>query len=483
MKSSKVFINSIYNLLGLGLPLFFAIFSIPLLIKGMGEANFGLLTLVWAVVSYFGLFDLGLGRALTQQLAIAIENDSKNIPSLISTSVLILTILGCLAGVLIFILAQWCVGLISAVPDEDIAVRSMQYMAIAMPAIVLTSGFRGILEATHSFGVINAIRIPMGVFTFCGPLIMVLFFSPRLDYITALLSFGRILACIVHAYFSWRQLPFKFNFLKLNSNAAISLCSSGGWITISNIISPLMGYADRFLIGFLVSATAVAYYTTPQEMITKIWIIPGAITAVIFPLFAAFSIEQSGKKKDLFINSIAVLYVLVLPISSLVYYFSGEILTMWLDKEFSKNSYILLMVFSFGIYFNCLAHIPYTYIQSINRAKLTALIHLFEFPSYMLVLWWATKSYGEVGAVSAWLIRILIDALLMFIVSMRLIDIRFKIRAIIPCIVFSCAFFVPPLFTSSTVAKGVIYFTVSVFFIMQNYKWIVAFIGNNKCSI
>ena len=101
----------------------------------------------------------------------------------------------------------------------------------------------------------------------------------------------------------------------------------------------------------------------------------------------------------------------------------------------------------------------------------------------MLVLWWATKSYGEVGAVSAWLIRILIDALLMFIVSMRLIDIRFKIRAIIPCIAFSCAFFVPPLFTSSTVAKGVIYFTVSVFFIMQNYKWIVAFIGNNKCSI
>ena len=70
----KLLKHSAYNLLGLGLPLLVAIFTMPVLIRGLGEARFGLLTLIWAVVSYFGLFDLGLGRALTQQLAVVFAN-------------------------------------------------------------------------------------------------------------------------------------------------------------------------------------------------------------------------------------------------------------------------------------------------------------------------------------------------------------------------------------------------------------------------
>ncbi len=58
--------NSFWNFLGQVVPLMAAIFSIPLLIKGLGTDRFGLLTLAWIVIGYFNLFDLGLGRALTK---------------------------------------------------------------------------------------------------------------------------------------------------------------------------------------------------------------------------------------------------------------------------------------------------------------------------------------------------------------------------------------------------------------------------------
>ena len=67
----KLLRHTSYNFLGLGLPLVVALFTIPVLVRELGDARFGLLTLIWAVTSYFGLFDLGLGRALTQQLATA----------------------------------------------------------------------------------------------------------------------------------------------------------------------------------------------------------------------------------------------------------------------------------------------------------------------------------------------------------------------------------------------------------------------------
>ena len=61
--------NSVWNLVGLGLPLLVALVSIPILIRGLGTDRFGILTLAWVVIGYFSLFDLGLGRAVTKLVA------------------------------------------------------------------------------------------------------------------------------------------------------------------------------------------------------------------------------------------------------------------------------------------------------------------------------------------------------------------------------------------------------------------------------
>ena len=61
--------NTIWNLVGSGAPMLVAIFSIPILIKGLGKEQFGVLTLAWALIGYANLFELGLGRALTQLVA------------------------------------------------------------------------------------------------------------------------------------------------------------------------------------------------------------------------------------------------------------------------------------------------------------------------------------------------------------------------------------------------------------------------------
>ena len=61
--------NSALNLLGLCSPLLVAIVAIPILIRGLGTDRFGVLTLVWVVIGYSSLFDLGLSRALTKIVA------------------------------------------------------------------------------------------------------------------------------------------------------------------------------------------------------------------------------------------------------------------------------------------------------------------------------------------------------------------------------------------------------------------------------
>jgi O-antigen/teichoic acid export membrane protein len=421
-KPMNLFKHSVYNLLGLGLPLVVAVFTIPVLIKELGEARFGLLTLIWAVVSYFGLFDLGLGRALTQQLAVVLaKNKHDEVGPLVGTATVLMAALGLVAGLLMAGAASWGVGLINAVPDKQEATRAVYAMALAMPFIVLTSGFRGILEASHAFGEINMIRLPMGLFTFVGPLTVVIYGQARLDWIAAVLVVVRVLACVVHAYYAWCVLPRDRGRIGWHNELLKPLCVSGGWLTVSNIISPFMGYVDRFVIGAIVSASAVAYYATPLELVTKLWIVPGALTAVLFPTFAIQMAQRDQETWVLYKKAVHWLFVALLPVTVALALFSHEILAFWISPEFASHSAVLLQIFAVGIFANCLAHVPLTLIQSAGAARITALTHSAELPFFLAALWWLSSVYGVLGAAIAWLLRIALDTLLVFGLCSRLL--------------------------------------------------------------
>src|SRR5438445_9262905 len=61
--------HTLYNILGQALPLAVGLVAIPILTRSLGDTRFGLLALMWAIIGYFSLLDLGLGRATTKFVA------------------------------------------------------------------------------------------------------------------------------------------------------------------------------------------------------------------------------------------------------------------------------------------------------------------------------------------------------------------------------------------------------------------------------
>ena len=90
--------NTLWNLFGSSLPLITAVLCIPYCLNNLGGEAFGVLTLIWALVGYFSLFDLGAGRALTYEIS-RLQNDAlkAKVPSVLRAG-LLLTILAGLAG-------------------------------------------------------------------------------------------------------------------------------------------------------------------------------------------------------------------------------------------------------------------------------------------------------------------------------------------------------------------------------------------------
>ena len=403
--------NSVYNLLGLGLPGAIALVSIPALIHALGSSRFGILTIIWSVVSYFGLFDLGLGRAVTQQVAAALgAGENVRLRAIVGTSSVLMAALGIIGGVALFLATPLLVRQLADGRSPAEWIWAFRWMALAMPAIILTSGYRGMLEALGKFALINIIRFPMGVFTFVGPLMAVWTGYARLDVITAVLCIGRIIACGLHAYFSFRALPRGIGWGSVDRSMTRSLLGFGGWLSVSNVISPLMSYVDRIIIGAMVSAAAVAYYATPQELIMRVGIVPSAVAAVLFPMFAAtmHSTHAATDRANVARYTWLIL-ALMAPVSLGLFLFAKPLLIWWISADFAGRSARILQIMAVAALASGVAQVPFTMLQGKGRADLTAKLHIVELPLYLGLLYFLVRFYGQDGAAWAWLIRIVGD--------------------------------------------------------------------------
>jgi O-antigen/teichoic acid export membrane protein len=413
--SLKLAKHTLLNLLGLGAPLVLAVFLIPPLVRGLGTERFGLLTLIWAATSYFGLFDLGLGRALTQQLAVVLDRrDAAAVGPLCGTALVLMLALGVVGGILMALAAPWAVDILKAVPDRNEVVAAGWVMALSLPFIVATAGLRGMLEACHAFEALNAVRLPLGLWTFAGPWLVLQSQGADLFAVTLALALGRVVGCVAHAWLAWRALPQLRGRLRPEPQWIRPLVTSGGWLTVSNVVSPLMGYVDRFLIGATMSAAAVAFYATPQEIVTKLWIVPGALTAVLFPAFAAQAARKDETAWALYDRALRILFVVLLPVTLGLGLFAAPLLRLWISAEFAQQSALVLQVFSVGILINCMAHVPLTWLHGAGRFRIPALLHCMELPLFLMALWLLIPMWGLIGAAIAWLGRMLVDAAALF---------------------------------------------------------------------
>lgn len=464
--------NTIFNLLGYGIPLIIAILIIPFLIKGLGNEKFGILSLSWVIIGYFSLFDFGIGKALTKIIAEKLgENKYEEIPIYFGTSFLLMLIISIVGTIVLLLLLPAIVYDYLKISQnlQNETLRAFYLLTFSIPIVTTTAGIRGVLEAYQAFRVISIIRIFLGVLTFLVPLIC-LFFTNNLISIVLALIFVRILVWILYFTQSLKVNNKLLAEFTLNIKLIKKIFRLSGWMTISNIIVPMIVYLDRFLIGTLISASAIAYYTTPYEIITKFLVVPGAITGVLFPTFSANYLSNPDFIAKLMKKAIKYIFLLLFPVILIIIFFANEGMALWLGKDFADESYIILQFLAAGVLFNSIAYIPFTFLEGIGCPDITAKIQLSELPIYIFFMWIAVQNFGINGAAIIWFIRMILDSLLLFFFAKRKLFSKIKVNINMVPIVFI-------LFTSSLLClflfDGIITKLIFVFLVLSVFVFVV----------
>ena len=399
--------NGFYNLLGQGLPLLAAFIAIPLLIQGLGTARFGVLTLAWVIVGYFGLFDLGIGKALTQLVARKLGRDERHdIPALVWAAMTLMLLLGLLATLVISVLSPWLVEHLRIPETLQAETRSaFLLLAVSVPVVISSTGLRGILEAHERFGIVNSVRVPLGILNYVGPL-LVLPYSNSLGAIVLVLLATRVASWAAYFSICITLYPALIRRMQLDTNSVKQLLSFGGWMTVSNLVGPLLLYLGRFLIAVLLSAEAVAYFSTPYEVIAAMLIVPSAFVSTLFPTFARLFPRSVRDVEALYWRAMLGMCLVMLPITAIAFVFAKPGLSWWINKEFSDNGYLVAQLLAIGVFINSFGHLSQALVQAYGRPDLTAKLHVAELIAYVPYLVWLTQTHGITGAALAWLLRV-----------------------------------------------------------------------------
>jgi O-antigen/teichoic acid export membrane protein len=141
---------------------------------------------------------------------------------------------------------------------------------------------------------------------------------------------------------------------------------------------------------------------------------------VLFPVLITSITLRQGDFWALHDRATKFILLALAPIVVCALMFAQIFLSVWLGAEFAANSRGVFQILSVGVLFNSLAVVPFTAIQAADRADLSAKAHLVELPLYLLTLWFLVRHFGIEGVAFAWLLRVVLDYLLMFSIARRL---------------------------------------------------------------
>jgi O-antigen/teichoic acid export membrane protein len=465
------------------------VFVMPIVIRYLGVERFGIFSLSWVVLGYFTMFDLGLSRATTKFVAEAIGREERErISGFLWPAVIFQSILGLMGAVLLSLITPFLVERILNIPVEFIGeARSIfQLVALSIPVVMLSSSFRGLLEAEQRFDLVNAVNMPVGIATFILPLIGVFLgfglwgiaFQLLLIKLVSLLAWLSICARRFHLF--KHRVTFK-------KETVMSLFSFGSWVTVTALIIPVFISSERFFIGILSTLSNVTYYTAPYEVTTRLWIIPGSLSVILFPAFSLLHGKKSyGHMNVIFWRSSKYFLIFIGLVVVVMVFFAQDILRLWLGGDFAQKSTLVFQVLLVSLLVSSLANIPYSLIHGIGRPDVMAKLYMAELLVYLPFVFLMVKNWGINGAAFACVTRTTLDMSIFYYVACKLNKIHilgFLRGTILKPLLNLLGFIIAGYFIMrfswrlyGFLALTIVYFLLSWFFVLVKAEkdWLVA---------
>lgn len=408
MKGGTLKINFAINVFGAVVPLVVGLVTVPVYVRHIGDARYGVLSIVWVLLGYFGFLDLGLSRASANALA-----RLRHAPQWARARVLVTTLvlnlgLGLFGSLCLAVFGSYFLQHVLAVTEAlklEIA-QAFPWIVGLFPLALLSGVGIGALESRERFLLANVLQVSGMSLGQIVPVILAVVVSPSLAVVVPAAVIARALsvaAILIAVYRDEGPLPL----VAFDRHQARKLLTYGGWISVSGIISPILSSLDQFVIGSILNVAAVAHYAVPMSLVTRSQVVAGALTRTLFPRMSSVGPDEAHSLASRALLSLAYVYGAICAPAIIL---TPVFFKYWIGADFAAVAAPVAEILFFGAWINGLAFVPYGLLQSQGRPDVTGKVHAAEVLPFIAILWGLTSAYGITGAALAWNLRCAADA-------------------------------------------------------------------------
>lgn len=360
------------------LTIFLGFVATPIIIKNLGNAEFGVYSLILGFVSYS--FTFSIGRAITKYVSEYYATDQTGkISEVISATLWMNLLVGGIGAIVLAIFARgFVVGVLKVeIGLQEKAVTAFYFSAAIIFLTMLNQVFSSIIQALQRFDIFSYITTATNLLLTGGNILLV-WFGWKIE---ALLAWNLILIFTATAVFYFAakkilpQLRIVFSVPPEIIKLVIKYSSA---VIATQLFGNLILLFERSWITRALGAEAVTFYVVPMNLALYIHAFVASLAMIIFPLASeADALENKEKLLTIYTKATKILIALIVFLCVTIIAGRNLILLRWVGESFVQNSSLTLVAHALTFSILAASIVAVQIIESIGFPSFTARLTLF----------------------------------------------------------------------------------------------------------
>lgn len=394
--------GAILSYILLGLSSFISILYTPIMLRLLGQSEYGLFSLANSIIGYLGILDFGLSNAVVRYTAkyhaLNDKDGEENLHGMFIIVYSILSIIVLIAGAIVILNVEKF--FISTLSFEELnRMKVIMLIMIFNLAISFPFGvFDGIMIAYEHFvfpKIVGIVRVIL------NPIVMIplLFMGYRSVAMTVVVTLVNLLSIGINVYYCFRKLHIKIKFKKFEFRLIKEISGYSFFIFLNVIVDKVYWSTDQFILGAVSGTVAVAIYSVGSTIDFYYMNFSTAISGVFLPKITKMVTKNASSKElsDLFIKAGRIQYIIMAFILGGFILVGKEFITTWAGQDYYLAYYIALVIM-IPLTVPLIQNLGIAILQAKNMHKFRSKIYIVIAILNLLASIPMAKFFGGIGA-------------------------------------------------------------------------------------
>lgn len=402
MKVNQLKAGAALSYISMGLGYLVSIIYTPIMLRLLGQSEYGLYNLVASIVAYLGVLNFGFDSAYIRYYSrYKVQDDREKIATLNGMFLIIFSVIGLIAviaGTALSMNTEVIFG--SELTNVELSrakilmIILIVNLAISFPNIVFTSH----ITANEKFvfqKLVQLIKTVVNPFVVL-PLLILGYGSVGMVIATTFLN---ITIEVINAVYCIKKLRMKFSFKNFDLSLMKEMTVFSSFIFINLLIDQINWNVDKFILGRFHGTVSVAVYGLASQLNTYYLSISTAISSVFIPRVhrLAANSDNNSELTKLFTRIGRIQFIILSLISSGLIFFGRPFINMWAGENYD-GSYSIALLLIIPVTIPLIQNIGIEIQRAKNMHQFRSWVYFFIALGNLALTIPLAKAYGGKGA-------------------------------------------------------------------------------------